>query len=62
MERFADLQINKKKRKENAIAHFKIIDTNVFTCSSLIIECIVTKIKTCEFKKKRIVKKRLFFL
>ena len=34
-----------------AIAHFKIIDTDVFTCSSLIFEYIVIKIKTYKFEQ-----------
>ena len=33
----------KLSEDNSIIAHFKIIDANVFTCSSLIIECIVTK-------------------
>ena len=44
------------------IAHFKIIDTNVFTCSSLIFECIVIKIKTYEFEQNPMLKKRFFSL
>ena len=43
-----------------ALAHCKIIDTDVFTCSSLIFECIVIKIKTYEFEQNPILKKRLF--
>ena len=43
------------------IAHFKIIDTNVFTCSSLIFECNVIKIKTYEFEQNPILKSDYFF-